>query len=196
MTNRLHHAALIVDDLEASLRFWRDGIGLDVLMDQSFEGDWTSLFHARADRLHSVFLGDAAIPTAGIVELVVFEDGSDDGPPAPTAPAKGFFLLSFYVHLAPTTERLANLGYPLRTSIEVSAGASTPGVDVADGEVATLQMATVVSPDGVLVELIGISTPGESGGQRVTTRTVRLPARSCARIPPSHVRPYAGRRPG
>jgi glyoxylase I family protein len=158
MTNRLHHAALIVEDLETSLRFWRDGIGLDVLMDQSFDGDWTGLFHARADHLHSVFLGDAAIPTAGIVELVVFEEGSDKGPPVPTAPAKGFFLLSFYVDLSATAERLATLGYPLRTSIEVTAGDATPGgpVEVGEGQTATLQMATVVSPDGVLVELIGL----------------------------------------
>src|SRR5579864_5000753 len=130
MTNRIHHAALVVDDLDASLRFWRDGIGLDVLMDNSFDGDWSTLFNAPGDRLHSVFLGDPASPTAGILELVVFDGGSDDGAPLADGPAKGFFLLSFYVDLPATTERLAALGYPLRTAIEVPVTESTPGATI------------------------------------------------------------------
>jgi len=40
----LHHAAICARDLDASLRFYRGGLGLEVMMDQSFPGDWSTLF--------------------------------------------------------------------------------------------------------------------------------------------------------
>jgi catechol 2,3-dioxygenase-like lactoylglutathione lyase family enzyme len=67
---RVHHSAIVVRDVEASLRFWRDGIGLDVTMDMHFDGDWSTLFGAPANRLRSIFLGDLARTDAGIVELI------------------------------------------------------------------------------------------------------------------------------
>jgi catechol 2,3-dioxygenase-like lactoylglutathione lyase family enzyme len=67
---RVHHSAIVVRDVEASLRFWRDGIGLDVTMDMLFDGDWSTLFGAPANRLRSIFLGDLARTDAGIVELI------------------------------------------------------------------------------------------------------------------------------
>ncbi len=142
---RLHHGAIVVRDLDASLRFWRDGIGLRVLMDESFEGGWRTLFGAPTDRLRSVFLGDPASPDAGIVELVVFEDGSAV-PQRVIAqePGPGFFLLSFFVDVDTVLGRLAVLGLggpPRRISVPSPAGA--------------VAMATVVDPDGVLVELVG-----------------------------------------
>jgi glyoxylase I family protein len=36
----IHHSAICVRDVEASLRFWRDGLGFEVLMDERFTGDW------------------------------------------------------------------------------------------------------------------------------------------------------------
>ena len=59
----IHHLAICVVDLEESLRFWRDGIGMDVLMDQRFRGDWPHLFGAPTDSLRAVFLGDPRIRT-------------------------------------------------------------------------------------------------------------------------------------
>jgi glyoxylase I family protein len=141
----LHHAAICVRDLDASLRFYRDGLGLDVMMDQQFSGDWPTLFRARGDRLHSVFLGDPASADAGVVELVTFDAGIADGSVPSPEPALGFFLLSFFVaDLDGVLARLAGLemgGTP--TSIEVP------------GPVDAVAMATVRDPDGVLVELIG-----------------------------------------
>ena len=69
---RVHHSALHVADLDASLRFYRDGIGLEVLMDQVFEGDWPTLFGVPTTTLRSIFLGDRAHPDGGVVELVSF----------------------------------------------------------------------------------------------------------------------------
>ncbi len=135
----LHHVALCPTDLEASLRFYRDGLGLVELMDRRFEGDWPTLFGAGATELRSIFLGDPEAPDAGVVELV------DLGPLLPThepapAPRHGFFLLSFNVDLAAATERLARLGADVRARIEVHGVA----------------MAVVRDPDGTQVELIDL----------------------------------------
>jgi glyoxylase I family protein len=143
----VHHSAIHVQDVEVSLRFYRDGLGLEVLMDHEFDGDWRTLFGATSDRLHSVFLGDPGAPDTGIVELVAFEDG--DGGARDTSvsgpPRFGFFLLSFFVDVDATIDRLAAAGFDApATRIRVPG----PGRDV--------EMATVRDPDGVLVELIGV----------------------------------------
>lgn len=145
----VHHSAIVVRDLDASLRFWRDGIGFAVMMDLDFDGDWETLFGARSNRLHSVFLGDPAHPNAGIVELVQFEGGADTAPevsPGAEPPRHGFFLLSCYVDVDVTLERLHDLGLggePRRITVPAPNGAA-------------VHMATVRDPDSVLVELIGL----------------------------------------
>jgi glyoxylase I family protein len=142
MGQPLHHVALCVRDADASVRFYRDGLGLDVLMDHTFDGDWPTLFEARSGTLRSVFLGDPANPDAGVVELVAFHGGVEPGPP-PGPPATGFFLLSFFVAVEDTLARLRALdlgGTPRRVEQPGPAGPVT--------------MATVRDPDGVLVELI------------------------------------------
>jgi glyoxylase I family protein len=146
----VHHSAIYVRDVDASLRFYRDGLGLQVLMDHEFDGDWRTLFDAPSDRLQSVFLGDPDSPDAGIVELVAFAGdvtGDDGAAPTPAPPRPGFFLLSFFVDVDATLNRLASVGLdgPARR-IQVPA----PGGDV--------EMATVRDPDGVLVELVGIGS--------------------------------------
>jgi catechol 2,3-dioxygenase-like lactoylglutathione lyase family enzyme len=149
MTARVHHSAIVVRDIEGSLRFWRDGIGFQVLMDMDFDGDWRTLFGAPENRLHSVFLGDPGAADGGIVELVQFAGAHDDGDEAAPvfsgAPAPGFFLLSCYVDVDEVLGRLQRLGLggePRRITVPSPRGA--------------VQMATVVDPDGVLVELIAL----------------------------------------
>jgi glyoxylase I family protein len=140
----VHHSAVLASDVDASLRFYREGLGLQVLMDHEFDGDWRTLFGAPADRLRSVFLGDPDSPDAGIVELVTFagDDGGDA--PAPAPPRPGFFLLSFFVDVDATMARLAALGLDEQVRRISVPG---PGGDV--------DMVTVRDPDGVLVELVG-----------------------------------------
>src|SRR5580704_13894923 len=70
---RVHHAAIGTCDVEASLSFWRDGLGFEVLMDHSFDGPWPELFGSAGTSLRSVFLGDPSEPESGIVELVELE---------------------------------------------------------------------------------------------------------------------------
>jgi len=139
-----------VRDVDASLRFYRDGLGLQVLMDHEFDGDWRTLLDAPRDRLRSVFLGDPDSPDSGIVELVTFagNDTGDGGAAPPPAPARpGFFLLSFFVDVGATLARIAAVGFdgPVRR-IQVPA----PGGDV--------EMVTLRDPDGVLVELVGVGS--------------------------------------
>jgi catechol 2,3-dioxygenase-like lactoylglutathione lyase family enzyme len=72
---------VMVRDLEASLRFYRDGLGLDLLQDRQVEGDWPDLFDAPSRRVRAVFLGDAGIPEdhAGVLELNVFDGEVPEG---------------------------------------------------------------------------------------------------------------------
>jgi glyoxylase I family protein len=113
-------------------------------MDQSFQGDWPTLFGVPSDRLRSVFLGDPRQPESGLVELVCFEglDPAGAGSKVGRTPSAGFFLLSFYVDVTQTVARLKSVGTIPDASIEVK-GLSGP-----------VRMATVLDPDGVLVELI------------------------------------------
>lgn len=125
-------------DLDASLRFWRDGLGFTVLMDESFDGDWPTLLRAPSSRLRAVFLGDPSAPASGIVELV--ELGDVPEPPASMpAATSGFLLLSVMVDLEAALARLDDLGL----------GGEPRRID-AHG----VAMAVVVDPDGVEVELV------------------------------------------
>jgi glyoxylase I family protein len=140
----VHHAAICTADVERSLTFWRDGLGLSELFDHTFSGNWRELFGADSDQLRSIFLGDPQNPDTGIVELVVF-----DGAGAATAPAfgprHGFFLLSLQRDVDATLSGLVALGFTdgvRRISVPAPAGATVP-------------MAVITAPDGVLVELIG-----------------------------------------
>jgi glyoxylase I family protein len=135
----IHHSAICVADIDTSLRFWRDGLGFTVLMDERFDGDWRTLLHAPSTQLRALFLGDPAHPSSGIVELVdlgALEAGPVTGPRPATI---GFLLLSVTTDLPAALERLASLGLggpPRRI------------------EVAGIAMAVVTDPDGVLVELV------------------------------------------
>jgi catechol 2,3-dioxygenase-like lactoylglutathione lyase family enzyme len=134
MTHRIHHAAIVVEDLDASMRFWRDGLGFEVLMDDVFEGDWKTLFGIDATKVRSVMLGDPKQPGSGIVEFVHFI-----GAVVPP----GFELLSLFVgDVDETLARLGDDAVRLRR-IEVPSPAGP------------VPMATVRDPDGVLVEIIG-----------------------------------------
>jgi catechol 2,3-dioxygenase-like lactoylglutathione lyase family enzyme len=145
---RVHHSAIRVRDVQASLRFYADGLGLQVLMDHRFAGDWPTLFHIEATELRSVFLGDPRHPDAGIVELVAFDGApAAEGVAGPTTDRDaGFFLLSFTVDVEVVLSRLASLGFEPEGRIDQPAPAGT------------VAMATVRDPDGVLVELIDLPT--------------------------------------
>ena len=144
MPGAIHHTVVAVRDLDISLRFYRDGLGLDLLLDRQVEGDWPELLGAPSRSLRAVFLGDQRFPDdhSGVLELNLFDGGLEAAPPRP-APTAGFFLLSFFVDVEATLTRLAALdlgGPPRRVS---RTGPSGP-----------MTLATVRDPDGVLVLLV------------------------------------------
>jgi catechol 2,3-dioxygenase-like lactoylglutathione lyase family enzyme len=132
--HRIHHAAIISADIDASLRFWRDGLGFDLLMDETFEGDWKTLFGIDATKVRSVMVGDPSRAGSGIVEFVQFLGA--EVPP-------GFELLSLFV--GDVDEALAKLGHDAQELRRIE-------VESPQGPV---PMVTVRDPDGVLVEIIG-----------------------------------------
>jgi catechol 2,3-dioxygenase-like lactoylglutathione lyase family enzyme len=146
MPGAIHHSVVVVRDMEASLRFYRDGLGLDLLQDRRVEGDWPGLLDAPSRSLRAVFLGDPRVPDdhAGVLELNQFDGDVAEGPPA--SPRRtGFLLLSFFVGVEAALGQLASLGLggsPRRVRQPTPNGQVT--------------IATVRDPDGVLVLL----TPG------------------------------------
>lgn len=145
MTPAIHHTVLVVRDLEQSLRFYRDGIGLEVLQDRTVDGDWPGLFGAPGRSLQVVFLGDSATPDvfSGVLELNAFES---EVAPAPVEQTHyGVTMISYFVDVEATLARLAELGLggePARVEQATPNGVIT--------------IATVRDPDGVTVLL----TPG------------------------------------
>ena len=147
MPGAIHHSVVVVRDLERSLRFYRDGLGLDVLLDREVEGDWPGLFDGPSRKLRAVFLGDAKVPdvTAGVLELNAFVGGEVPTGPSPSHPTTGFFMLSYYVDVDATLKRLDDLGLggPVHRVTQ-----ATPNREIT--------IALVRDPDGVRVLL----TPG------------------------------------
>jgi catechol 2,3-dioxygenase-like lactoylglutathione lyase family enzyme len=143
----IHHSVIVVRDLEASLRFYRDSIGLDVLLDREVEGDWQGLFDGPSRILRAVFLGDTNVPdiTAGVLELNSFVGADVPTGESRRHPTTGFFMLSYWVDVEATLARIADLGVggPVRQVTQ-----TTPNGDVA--------IAVLRDPDGVRVLL----TPG------------------------------------
>lgn len=153
----LHHVALVPRDHKASLTFYRDGLGLQLLADfDGLVGKWTHLFNAPSDELRSIFLGSPDRGNAGVVELVLFGAEGEvlEAPERPCAApglGSGFFLLSFYVDdVDATIARLEELGVAddIRT------------ITIGESESA-FTVATVRDPDGTLIELVGL--PSEQG---------------------------------
>lgn len=143
----VHHSGICPADMESSLRFYRDGIGLDVLVDTVLETDLEPLLGTRTDSVRTVFLGDAQNRSAGIVELLDLGTPDVANDPAQRGvPARGLFLISLQVDIPMVLERLAALGLG-----GVPRTMYTPRGDVL--------ACSVVDPDGVTVELLRADRP-------------------------------------
>lgn len=135
---QLHHVTLFVRDADRSLRFYRDGLGFEVLVDREFDGDWPALFGVASKRLRALILGDPKHPNGGQVELVTFAEPVPDGPP-PREPATGTAMLAFLVDLEAVLPALLEVG-----------ATDVRRTTLSNGHAAV----SVRDPDGVLVELL------------------------------------------
>ena len=136
----IHHTVIRVRDMERSLAYWRDGVGLELMMAGEFEGDWPTLFNVPSTSLRSVFLGDKD-QGGGILELVDF------GTPGPRqsaadVPPEGLMLVAFQCAIDPVLARLEAKGWegPLR---EITAQSARGPV----------RMVLLEDPNGVRFEL-------------------------------------------
>jgi glyoxylase I family protein len=107
----IHHTVIRVRDMDRSIEYWRDGVGLELMMDGEFEGDWPTLFNVPSTSLRSAFLGDAN-HEGGILELVDFGTPRTRQTPRPTGemPAEGLMLVAFQCDIDPALERIEALG--------------------------------------------------------------------------------------
>lgn len=150
---RVDHVGICPADMETALRFYRDGLGLDVLFDVTLEADFEPLLGVRTSAARTVFLGDRDQPEVGRVELLQLDpDGVPDGAAAAGLPHRGACLLSFEMPVADTLRRLADLGLggQPRTTRTPAGGTA----------------AMVVDPDGVMVELLDQSVSFDSRPSR------------------------------
>jgi catechol 2,3-dioxygenase-like lactoylglutathione lyase family enzyme len=110
----IHHTVIRVHDMDRSIEYWRDGVGLELMMDGEFEGDWPTLFNTPSTSLRSVFLGDPG-RDGGILELVDFGTPGTRQPQG-EMPAEGLMLVAFQCDIDQALQRLAALGRagPLR----------------------------------------------------------------------------------
>jgi catechol 2,3-dioxygenase-like lactoylglutathione lyase family enzyme len=142
----LHHVTLFVRDIDRSLGFYRDGLGMGMLVDREFDGDWPELFGVTSTRLHAVILADADNPNIGQVELLTFAEPVADGPAAaPVATAT--VLLSFQVDLG-----------AVLPALEAAGGSHVRRATLRNGHA----VVTLRDPDGILVELLDITPPAQA----------------------------------
>jgi catechol 2,3-dioxygenase-like lactoylglutathione lyase family enzyme len=110
----IHHTVIRVRDMDRSIAYWRDGVGLELMMDGEFEGDWPTLFNSTSTMLRSAFLGDPD-REGGVLELVDFGTPGTRRPQGKT-PDEGLMLVAFQCEIDPVLRRLKELGHggPLR----------------------------------------------------------------------------------
>lgn len=136
----VHHTGLCPADIDESIRFYRDGLGLTVLADFAMDADLESLLGRRTSHVRAVFLGSPDSPQGATLELLDLGDTELHSEPTGSGtPHRGLFLLSFIVDVPGVLSRLAELGLGGQPRTMRSPGGVT---------------ATVVDPDGVTVELL------------------------------------------
>jgi catechol 2,3-dioxygenase-like lactoylglutathione lyase family enzyme len=137
----MHHAGICVHDMDAALRFYGEGLQLDVLADKVLDADLETLLGVRTQSIRTVFLGDSEHPDSGIIELLDLRVAAiSEAEPQVGLPTRGLFLLSLQVDVPTALSRLADMGL----------GGTPRTMIVPGGGIA----ATVTDPDGVMVELL------------------------------------------
>jgi catechol 2,3-dioxygenase-like lactoylglutathione lyase family enzyme len=137
----INHVGLCPADFNASLRFYTEGVGLEVIFDVTLAADLEPLIGITTSKVRTVFLGSKADTEVGALELMdFFDDRMSSQPERAGVPQRGACLVSFVVPVTETLERLAALGFGDQPRV-----VPTPSGGKA---------ATVVDPDGVVVELL------------------------------------------
>jgi catechol 2,3-dioxygenase-like lactoylglutathione lyase family enzyme len=136
----MDHVGLCPADFDVSLRFYTEGIGLEVIFDVVLDMDMDSFLGVKTEKIRTLFLGQSSEPGITRLELLDLYDGGAASEPAGSGlPRRGLTLLSFNVPVEATLARLADLGL----------GGTPRKIPARKG-----WAATVTDPDGVMVELV------------------------------------------
>lgn len=136
------HAGITVRDMESSLRFYRDGLGLELQFDRLLDADYLrTVLALEFTAIRAVYL---TIPGGGVVELLEYQ--GIERMSAQSRPSDfGAGHLCLYVEgIAELTERLVALG-----GVPRSAGP----VSITSGPNAGATSIYLCDPDGYAVEL-------------------------------------------
>jgi catechol 2,3-dioxygenase-like lactoylglutathione lyase family enzyme len=145
----VHHIGIAVADLAESLRFYRDGLGCEVFLEETFDRDWKRLVDTPASRMRAVIVAHPENPACAI-ELIAFEDGVQRQ--AVSGPPTGVFLVAFETHdVEATKARLVELGY----------GNFEHDHSVISGQ--RIDVTFARDPDGVVVELVASAEARAAG---------------------------------
>jgi lactoylglutathione lyase len=137
----VRHAGIVVRDVERSLRFYRDQLGLEVQVDQRETGEFISELLGRTGvSVRTVKLSAPEGPT--LVELLEFEDGGQDGEGLANPTRLG------PTHVALTVDALDELYGRLQAE---GTPFVSPPLRSPDGKAL---VAFCTDPDGSLIELV------------------------------------------
>jgi lactoylglutathione lyase len=136
------HGGITVSDMERSMRFYRDGLGLEIEYDRILDAPYLrTVLGLTFDAIRAVYL---RIPGGGFVELLEYR-GIERFPAASRPCDYGAGHLCFYVDgIDEVFERLSGSGYVAR---------SDSVVDITAGPNAGARSVYFADPDGYPVEL-------------------------------------------
>ncbi len=137
------HAGVTVSEMDRSLRFYRDGLGLEIEFDKILDGPYLPVvLDLVFSHLRAVYL---RIPGGGFVELLEYH-GIETLPAASRPCDYGAGHLCFYVEgIEDVFGRLARLGFRAR---------SEHVVDITEGPNKGARSVYMLDPDGYRVELL------------------------------------------
>jgi len=138
----MYHGGITVSDMDQSLRFYRDGLGLEIEFDKIIDGPYLPVvLDLDFDHIRAVYL---RVPGGQFVELLEYH-GIERTPAASRPCDYGAGHLCFFVEgLDEVYARLTGLGYRAR---------SQDVVDITKGPNQGARSIYMVDPDGYSVEL-------------------------------------------
>ena len=147
----LHHVAIAVKDMDESLKFYRDGMGLNVFQDEVISGPGLDAScMVRNGKVRMVLLADQA---GNMIELLGWINPVVRGRPKEfkNFTSVGLVEVAFMVpDLKQAEENLAKIGYKFRSPVW------SFGSNLASYGGAHADMRYVLDPNGVQVELMQV----------------------------------------
>lgn len=136
------HAGITVRDMEASLRFYRDGLGLEVHLDRVLDAEYLkALLDLDFENLRAVYL---TIPGGGFVELLEYRGIERLSVAARPNDFGGGHLCLYVTGIDELTPRLVELGGSPR---------SASPINITSGPNEGARSIYMRDPDGYAVEL-------------------------------------------